>query len=824
MSEHANATKSSHESVPAAEAVAASQSAMQLKQEASFSAVRMPIQFKLSLGAVDDPQEAEADAMADKVMNMQVPAAAPISASPVTAPVQRKCAACEQPAQVGSALILRKCAQCEEEKLHRSPEPSIVQRKCAHCEDEEKKGKLQMKPLAAVIRRSGAGEATSTVSSEVSAGIGATRGQGSGMSDNTKHFMESRFGADFSDVRIHTGDYAANLSRDLNAQAFTVGNDIYFNNGKYSPETDGGRRLLAHELTHTLQQGASGPDARRKPGSLPISSPVIRRAPDKSSGTTDGPVKYNSWREGNATITRNITRKSKRCQCAGTSNPLTGWFYNPDLRNLALVFSYCKGSTRVDAYTKLKDNIPEVIVSGKKVQTTGAVGATVTFPIGKETAQVTAEAKGTNVGAGTGPGAIPSGVPGAGFHLDVNLGLGRIGKQPFRLDTQLDYTHFWNIPNVKNPNLWDFKLGAQVGDNSIFGNINQTGDLPRSYNLMYELRFGKIKTPQKPDCVNGYCICPPPIVEYICEDTKQEDDTQPKTPDPAPPEDFLHYFKYFTTDEPDDAELQAQNKTNLDAVQNKVKDGYSVQYVRGYASPEGKEKEINEKLGEDRGKKFQGMVTKALSLDTPVPLSKGTGELLGFALNNNPDSHLVDVIKEYGVQSAQDLSTHLQGKEFGTNKDLTREFLQLFKTVTKPEDRLRIFGLSTGTKLGQRVLTAIDAFVASEGQGERPWEAFFQMYRIALVRLQKPTPPAGKPEHHAATKEKVAADKCKESGLDAESKNLFGKPPAPTGDESQVASECNNDNRTEGCDYSTPPDPVDKKILPPPDGAPKQIK
>jgi hypothetical protein len=71
---------------------------------------------------------------------------------------------------------------------------------------------------------------------------------------NTKTFMESRFGADFSGVRIHSGGYASQLSGELNAQAFTVGNDIYFNNGKFSPDSSDGKHLLAHELTHTIQQ------------------------------------------------------------------------------------------------------------------------------------------------------------------------------------------------------------------------------------------------------------------------------------------------------------------------------------------------------------------------------------------------------------------------------------------------------------------------------------------------------------------------------------------------------------------------------------------
>jgi hypothetical protein len=74
--------------------------------------------------------------------------------------------------------------------------------------------------------------------------------------------MESRFDADFSGVRVHSNETAVGFTTtSVNAQAFAHGNDIYFNSGKYAPDTTSGRSLLAHELTHTIQQGASKADA-----------------------------------------------------------------------------------------------------------------------------------------------------------------------------------------------------------------------------------------------------------------------------------------------------------------------------------------------------------------------------------------------------------------------------------------------------------------------------------------------------------------------------------------------------------------------------------
>ena len=77
---------------------------------------------------------------------------------------------------------------------------------------------------------------------------------GSRLPEHTRTEMESAFGADFSSVRIHTNSGAAQLSRSLKAPAFTYGNHIFFDQGQYDPESVRGKRLLTHELTHTVQQ------------------------------------------------------------------------------------------------------------------------------------------------------------------------------------------------------------------------------------------------------------------------------------------------------------------------------------------------------------------------------------------------------------------------------------------------------------------------------------------------------------------------------------------------------------------------------------------
>ena len=83
------------------------------------------------------------------------------------------------------------------------------------------------------------------------------KGKGEAMDDDVRVDMEGRFGADFSQVRIHTGGDAAHMSKELKAQAFTHGSDVFFNDGKYEPDSVRGKILLAHELTHVVQQGAA---------------------------------------------------------------------------------------------------------------------------------------------------------------------------------------------------------------------------------------------------------------------------------------------------------------------------------------------------------------------------------------------------------------------------------------------------------------------------------------------------------------------------------------------------------------------------------------
>jgi Domain of unknown function (DUF4157) len=159
-------------------------------------------QPKLTINNPNDEYEKEADAMADKVMRM------------------------EQPFIQPKSLAI-----------------TSVQRTCAHCEEEDKKA--QRKEI-------NGNEATPDHLLE--SYVANLNGGGQQLPNEIRNFYEPRFRYDFSNVRVHTDPVAAKSAQSINALAYTSGGNIVFNSGQYSPDTDSGKRLLGHELTHVLQQ------------------------------------------------------------------------------------------------------------------------------------------------------------------------------------------------------------------------------------------------------------------------------------------------------------------------------------------------------------------------------------------------------------------------------------------------------------------------------------------------------------------------------------------------------------------------------------------
>ncbi|MEH2067385.1 MAG: DUF4157 domain-containing protein, partial [Nostoc sp.] len=143
----------------------------------------------------------------------------------------------------------------EEELQTKSLDTSRLQRESVPEEEEEE---LQKSPM--VQRQAKAGMAANP---DLETSINQARGSGQSMADNIRQPMEQAFGADFSGVKVHTDSQSDELNQSIQARAFTTGQDVFFRQGEYNPGSRGGQELLAHELTHVVQQ--NGGAVQRSP-------------------------------------------------------------------------------------------------------------------------------------------------------------------------------------------------------------------------------------------------------------------------------------------------------------------------------------------------------------------------------------------------------------------------------------------------------------------------------------------------------------------------------------------------------------------------------
>jgi len=166
---------------------------------------------------------------------------------------------------VTKAVTSLKQRQVEEEE----GEEEEVQAKLVQRQVEEEEEEVQAK----LVRRQGEEEEEiqaqstenqpATVSENLETRINDARGSGHPLSDNVREPMEQAFGADFNGVRVHTDSQADLLSQELSARAFTTARDIFFRQGEYSLGTDSGKKLIAHELTHVMQQSGRNKPQRQ---------------------------------------------------------------------------------------------------------------------------------------------------------------------------------------------------------------------------------------------------------------------------------------------------------------------------------------------------------------------------------------------------------------------------------------------------------------------------------------------------------------------------------------------------------------------------------
>lgn len=226
----------------------AAKGTVQRKEAAPF------FQAKLTVGEPGDSFEKEADAVANDVVSRSQPAQGSI---------QRKNISRIQRLATSDA---DEKSSTDEERMRRDKEIQTkpeIQRVNGGPQEEQEKEKVQMKRAEeekdevgglSVAQTKPDGAGAGVASPQLSSRIESSAGRGQALPAGVREGMSASIGHDFSDVNIHTDQQAAAMNRELNAQAFTHGKDIYFNNGKYNPGTTEGKKLLAHELTHVVQQ------------------------------------------------------------------------------------------------------------------------------------------------------------------------------------------------------------------------------------------------------------------------------------------------------------------------------------------------------------------------------------------------------------------------------------------------------------------------------------------------------------------------------------------------------------------------------------------
>ncbi|MFH7243422.1 MAG: DUF4157 domain-containing protein [Spirulina sp.] len=238
-----------------------------------------PLQPKLTIGAPNDKYEQEADRVAAQVVQrIHAPTANPPNENRTyqAQSVQRQ-AWPEQPVLKMKSTLQRETLPDEEDELQMKP---MIQR----LEMSEDDG-LQMKPMpqrsamppGVKLQMKSAfseGVVEGNASPDLEAGIQRARGNGQALASTLQMQMGQAMGADFSGVRVHTDSQSDQLNRSIQAKAFTTGQDIFFRQGAYQPENRGGQELIAHELTHVVQQNGGAVQrsqldhkSNRQPGS-----------------------------------------------------------------------------------------------------------------------------------------------------------------------------------------------------------------------------------------------------------------------------------------------------------------------------------------------------------------------------------------------------------------------------------------------------------------------------------------------------------------------------------------------------------------------------
>ena len=317
-----------------------------------------PIQAKLTIGQPGDKYEQEADSVASQVVSQinqpqsqtiqreeMVEEEDRLQMQPQISTIQRQEILGEEENELQMksdwGILQREAISGENDELQMQPQISTIQREAMPTEEEE----LQMKPM---VQRLSDGDEMAA-SPDLEASIQQAKGSGQPLSDTIREPMEQAFGADFSGVRVHADAKSDELNQSIQAKAFTTGTDIFFRQGTYDPGSRGGQELIAHELTHVVQQSGeqlsrqtydrAQPNLIQKapPNPLPNQS---KRYQDQSSGNFVEPGHGTLPRAGQVAATL-LPNNLLQGLSPGNAHPL-GWDWVAQISGAAKITDWVR--------------------------------------------------------------------------------------------------------------------------------------------------------------------------------------------------------------------------------------------------------------------------------------------------------------------------------------------------------------------------------------------------------------------------------------------------------------------------------------------------
>ena len=562
----------------------------------------------------------------------------------------------------------------------------------------------------------------------------------------TRAALEPRFGHDFSQVRVHTGTRAEASARAVGAHAYTVGPHVVFDAGQYRPFAPSGQRLLAHELTHTIQQrghapaiqtslrvdaidsaaeseatrvadgvasGYRAPSISRAPAGVLGRQPSDTAEPDFTSAQQRGgqprATSLDAGHRGADQVRVAIIRYM--CDCAGrdvtrTSSSTRG------LPRPGITLTYCRGRTTV---TATGDVVPSSITTGQaraRLDVNIAPGSSGVGGRGGLEAEVRNTGREPEI---VGRGDVRVGRPG-GLQGGLSGEVSR-GTESGEINTRVG-------------------VGVDVGGGRIGVDVTNPQDSRRGGNVVIG---GNLPGQDVSRETCRECRCP--IVYECFEDVPPRDYEQEVTYDVTDRRRLRYYFQLDTNNDTRDPVLRSESTRMLDQVERLVAGGAQISAITGFASPEDNRERPtpNESLSLGRGERVRQLLAARLGSSARLPEPQGGGELFGRVATIDPGSRLADAMIDTGFGDPEDVSVFLIGDDI-PNTQLADQFLALLKRVDAPDDRLRLFGVDSTSPAAPRLLAAMEQFVARRGRGRRPWEGIFGYLRFASVEVSQTRP------------------------------------------------------------------------------------